>query len=78
MQNVDATAGPKRNRQAHDLRNSLYLIAGFAQALRDGLVGPVTCPQREILDHVLVCAAKAQRVLSPESAAAVTGENHDA
>jgi len=51
--------------QAHDIRNFVYLASSFAQVMRDGLSGPVNPQQKELLEHIVDCMARAQALLVP-------------
>ncbi len=62
---MDLTTGPAPTRQAHDIRNFLYLTSSFAQLMREGLGGPVNSQQEELLGHIVDCMARAQKLLVP-------------
>ncbi len=62
---MDLTTGPAPTRQAHDIRNFLYLSSSFAQLMLEGLSGPVSSQQKELLGHIVDCMARAQKLLVP-------------
>lgn len=55
-------------RLVHDLRDQLTIIGGIAELLRDGVVGPVTPLQREVLGDLLA-ATERLRALADDAAA---------
>lgn len=62
---MNLSMGPASNKQAHDIRNFVYLASSFAQLMLEGLSGPVSAQQKELLGHVVDCMARAQKLLVP-------------
>jgi hypothetical protein len=66
---MDLAMGPAPTRQAHDIRNFLYLASSFAQLMLEGLSGPVSAQQKELLGHIVDCMGRAQKLLVPAGGA---------